>query len=157
MRSNPVTGWRGRVIQTLTTRPSGPGKEIMINKHVCILLLRTLTAHGIIVGPINERICKLWRRKCCRHLSLCIETLPQIYMIFWHKYGNPSWYQLPPSLSSLSSQAMVCISAGCCLAIGLRYAGTLDKQAHSVLVRIWQLVISFSRHTPLSISHCFRV
>ncbi|CAI8050482.1 Anaphase-promoting complex subunit 1 [Geodia barretti] len=31
------------------------------------------------------------------------------------------------------SQAMVCISAGCCLAIGLRYAGTLDKQAHSVL------------------------
>jgi anaphase-promoting complex subunit 1 len=33
------------------------------------------------------------------------------------------------------SQAMVCISAGCCLAIGLRYAGTLDKQAHSVLMK----------------------
>ena len=38
------------------------------------------------------------------------------------------------SASLLSSQAMVCITAGACMAIGLRYAGTSNQQAHTLLV-----------------------
>jgi anaphase-promoting complex subunit 1 len=51
-----------------------------------------------------------------------------------------------PSPASLDyqtlSQAMVCIRAGCCMAIGLRYAGTSDQLAHAVLMKNIRFLLS---------------
>ena len=54
------------------------------------------------------------------------------------------YHSLFLSLSlSLSSQAMVCITAGCCMAIGLRYAGTSNQQAHTLLVsHVMSLIVT---------------